>query len=101
MSQNTAVSTQPDRARAPSWEESQRSDSYAGSSLSEVWNAVKSDPYPLPSYEVTLGSFFAGLTNHLMQAARRTIDDRRDLLPTFRKLIRPNGICLRGDWRIT
>jgi hypothetical protein len=75
--------------------------SYVGSTFSEVWAQVKSDPYPLPYNTVTLASFFAGMQNHLLQAARRTIADQRDILPQFTKLIRPNGIALSGTWTIT
>jgi hypothetical protein len=81
--------------------EAQLRASYAGSSFAAVWKQVQSDPYPLPSNQVTLGSFFAGMRNHMLQAARRTIADERDILPQFRKLIRPNGIALAGTWTIT
>jgi hypothetical protein len=74
---------------------------YAGSTFAEVWGQVKSDPYPLPSNRVTLRSFFAGLQFRMLQSARRTLSDERDILPQFTKLIRPNGIALSGTWTIT
>lgn len=66
-----------------------------------VWGAVTSDPYALPHYKVSLASFFRGFSYQLAAAGRRTVADGRDLLPRFRKLIRPNAICLAGTWKIT
>src|SRR5215469_9521473 len=75
---------------------------YAGSTFSEVWDVVRSRPYALlPSHRVTLHSFSGLIHNNLTAAARRTIRNPSDVLPHFRKLIRPNGICLAGQWRIT
>lgn len=75
---------------------------YNGSTFSEVWGKVKSDPYTtLPVQEVTVGSFFSGSTNLLSKAAKRTIADRNDLLDHFDKLLHPNGVCLSGTWNIT
>jgi hypothetical protein len=75
---------------------------YAGSSFSQVWSQVASDPYTqLPRDRVTLGSFFGFLRNHLYEASRRTLTTRDDLLPWFRKLVHPTGICLAGTWNIT
>ena len=70
------------------------------SSFAELWREVSSDAYELPHYEVTLQAFFAGLRYRLAEAGRRTLADERDLLPPFRKLIRPNAICLAGRWTI-
>jgi hypothetical protein len=70
-------------------------------SFAELWRNVTSDPYELPHHEVTLRSFFAGFSYQLARAGRRIIADQRDLLPRFRKLIRPNAICLAGRWKIT
>lgn len=75
---------------------------YRGSRFEEVWSAVVADPYDeLPAYRVTVSSFFGWLENRLLTASRRTLSDRSDLLPRFRKLLHPNGICLSGRWRIT
>jgi len=75
---------------------------YTGSVFSQVWSQVASDPYAsLPETEVTLGSFFGWFTDHLLAASRRTLSDRRDLLPWFRKLLHPSGICFAGTWSIT
>ncbi len=73
-----------------------------GSSYSAVWSEVKKEPYTtLPHEAVTLASFFGFLHNRLLAAARRTLREEADLLPRFRKLLHPNGICLAGTWNIT
>jgi hypothetical protein len=75
---------------------------YPGSRFREVWGQVAADPYEVPPrVEVTLGRLFDGLTDRLLQASRRTLRRRDDLLPWFRKLIHPTGICLAGWWVIT
>jgi hypothetical protein len=72
------------------------------SAFADVWREVSSDPYErLPRYSVTLTSFFQGFRYQLARSGARTIANQRDLLPRFRKLIRPNGICLAGTWNIT
>jgi hypothetical protein len=77
-------------------------DEVTGSTFAEVWEQVKSDPYAqLPHTRVTLGRFFRHAVNQLARDGRRTLSDPRDLLPRFDKLIRPNGMCLSGTWRIT
>jgi hypothetical protein len=73
-----------------------------GSTFSEVWNTVSSDPYVrVPHYKVTLTSFFGFFQDHLKASGQRTIADGSDLLPRFKKLVHPNGICLAGTWTIT
>jgi len=75
---------------------------YQGSSFASVWQQVASDPYQtLPEEEVTVDNFYSAMANHLLIASKRTLSDRSDLLPWFRKLIHPNGICLAGTWTIT
>jgi hypothetical protein len=75
---------------------------YAGSRFQDVWALVRSDPYAvLPSQPVTLASFFDYTENRLLQASRRTLDDASDVLPPFKKLVHPVGICLAGTWTIT
>jgi hypothetical protein len=75
---------------------------YQGSSFASVWQQVASDPYlTLPEEKVTVDSFYSAMANHLLLASKRTLSDRSDLLPWFRKLIHPNGICLAGTWTIT
>jgi hypothetical protein len=75
---------------------------YTGSRFADVWNVVSSDAYAvLPHQRVSVTSFFGWFENKLLNASRRTLSDRSDLLPRFQKLLHPNGICLAGTWRIT
>ncbi len=79
-----------------------QADDYRGTSFDEVWSQVLSDPYArLPHEQVTLSSFVGFLQDRLLESSRRTLSDRRDLLPRFRKLLHPNGTCLAGTWTIT
>jgi hypothetical protein len=75
---------------------------YQGSRFADVWAQVSSDPYTqMPQEKVTVSSFFGFFVDHLLAASRRTLADKRDLLPWFRKLVHPNGICFAGTWTIT
>ncbi len=77
--------------------------SYEGSRFSDVWSVTQEGPYTgeLPRYKVTLASFFSGLTSRLEQASLRTLNDKSDVLPSFKKLLHANGICFAGTWTIT
>ena len=75
---------------------------YDGSRFDDVWAQVASDRYAqLPHDTVSVTKMFTGWVNHLLDASKRTLADRRDLLPRFDKLLHPNGVCLKGVWRIT
>jgi hypothetical protein len=75
---------------------------YEGSQFADVWAAASENPYDaLPEEKVTLRSFYSFLTDKLQQSSERTLSDRSDVLPYFRKLLHPNGICLAGSWNIT
>lgn len=75
---------------------------YKPSTLQDVWAQVNEDPYDvLPQNEVTVGKFFHGLTDMLLENSRRTLLDENDIIPYFDKLVHPNGICLKGTWNIT
>ncbi len=77
-------------------------DAYTGSRYTEVWRQVKSDPYQvLPQQTVDLSSMYGFLESKIRASAERTLTDGSDLLPRFRKLVHPNGICLAGTWNIT
>ncbi len=73
---------------------------YNGTSVDELWDAVKSDPYPLPSYRISLSSMIGFGVSYIKRAADRTLAEQNDLLPRFTKLVHPNGVCLRGEWVI-
>ncbi len=79
----------------------QEAGEYLGTRYGDVWNAVKSDPYKVQKFAVTLASFGQFAATKFRQAAKRTVSDKNDLLPRFTKLIRPNGICMTGVWRMT
>ena len=76
---------------------------YAGSHFAVVWNAVAADPYLLlPRERVSWRSIPSFVRDAaLLRAAQRTLDTRADLLPGFRKLVHPYGICLSGRWEIS
>jgi hypothetical protein len=76
--------------------------SYHGSTFADVRDQVFSDPYPaLPEYTITLGTFYKGLSNLILHASQRRVEEFSDLNPRFQKLIHPKGIALAGTWRIT
>lgn len=74
---------------------------YQGSSFSAVWTQVTSDAYENPSNRISYSSLFKYFENKIKKAANRTLNDRSDILPEFRKLAHPNGICLAGKWMMT
>jgi hypothetical protein len=75
---------------------------YRGSTFREVRDQVWSDPYAvLPYHEITLDSFYGGLRNLLLQACRRALTEKNDLVPHFQRLVHPVGVALAGRWRMT
>ena len=69
-------------------------------SFGAIWQATAAGRYAaLPRHRVTLASFFRG-GFALLRDARRTLADERDIRDPYQKLIRSNGICLRGEWHI-
>lgn len=75
---------------------------YEGSTYNEVWEQVTSDPYKkLPKNKISVASLYGFLKSKIKRAAKRTLSDRSDILPQFRKLAHPNGVCLTGKWVIT
>lgn len=73
------------------------------SSFPDVWQKTKAKPYAqgqLPHETVTLISF-GPLLKTFIKDAVRTLTSQSDWLPTFRKLLRPNGYCLAGVWQVT
>jgi len=66
------------------------------SSFQTVWDEVTSDKYAtLPQDTVSYSKL-----KKIHHDAKRTLDNRADILPTFNKLAHPNGICLKGIWQI-
>jgi hypothetical protein len=75
---------------------------YTGSAFADVWSVAAADPYSVkPHYAVNVESMFGFLDDKMLDAANRTLSDREDVLPPFRKLVHPNGICLAGTWNVT
>ncbi len=70
-------------------------------SFQDVWREVTSDPLlTLPQNTVTFGKLFTFTKNIILGDAKRTLEDRRDIIEPFDKLAHPNGICLKGIWEI-
>lgn len=66
-----------------------------------VWNEVSSDPYSvLPQNRVSFGKLFNWSKNIILDNAKRTLEERKNILEPFEKLAHPNGICLEGLWEI-
>jgi hypothetical protein len=78
---------------------------YKGSTFREVREQLFSDPYDkLPTYTITLKSFFGLFRNKLFAACHRALNDPSDMLPRsqeIQKLVHPLGIALTGNWKIT
>lgn len=72
----------------------------------DLVDAVFTEPYEQrPTYKVNRKQFGKSgdkKSNHLFQAARRTLTDSRDLLEFDggQKLVQANGICFTAQWRI-
>lgn len=94
---------------------------YRGSRFSDVRTAIFANPYqkvwggpdepPLPYYRTTIRSVYAGSwpggqSPQFKLASMRTLDAAVDLRwgedgKGFRRLVRPNGVCVTGIWEIT
>ncbi|MGI9287044.1 MAG: hypothetical protein ACR2P1_16790 [Pseudomonadales bacterium] len=79
---------------------------YEGSSHSAIRQTIFQNPYDeLPHYRVEkklFGKSGRSENNHLLQAAKRTLTAKEDLLefPQGQKLLQANGICFAGEWII-
>jgi len=70
-------------------------------SFQDVWSEVASDPLStLPQETISLGKLFTFSKNIILADAKRTLVDRADISEHFDKLAHPNGICLKGIWKI-
>jgi hypothetical protein len=73
----------------------------AAAVFSKVWDQIASDPYvTLPHNKVSVLSF-GPLLGKITAAAKRTIENKKPILPSFTKLVHANGICFSGTWNIT
>lgn len=68
----------------------------------DAWDFLESSKYlRLPHYKVTYGSFFSALGENLLNFdSKRSVTEKNHFIPFQRKLIFPNGICVRGKWKI-
>ena len=67
-----------------------------------VWDEVTSDELSvLPQDEISFFKLFDGLQDLILKNAKRTLEERADIISNFDKLAHPNGICLKGVWEIT
>lgn len=75
---------------------------YKGSQFSEVWKLLKSDRYrgDLPHEKVSAWNF-GFMARHIKKDSKRTVTDKRDVRPDFKKRIHTSGVCLKGTWNIT
>jgi hypothetical protein len=75
---------------------------YKGSQFSEVWTLLKSDRYrgELPHEKVSALNF-GFMARHIKKDSKRTVSDKRDIRPEFKKRIHTNGVCLKGTWNMT
>ena len=74
---------------------------YEGSTFRDVWKQVISDPYENPQQKISYASLVKFFKSKIKAAANRTLSDRSDILPQFRKLAHPNGVCFAGKWVMT
>lgn len=70
---------------------------YTGTTVNNVWSQIQSDTYELPKNKISLNSLWK---YGISKMANRTLDDKNDILPQFQKLAHPNGVCLKGAWKI-
>ena len=76
------------------------------STFEHVKDVVFAEPYAqLPNYKVNkklFGKSNNSDQNKLLSAAKRTLNDSRDLIhfPQGQKLLQANGICFVGEWSI-
>jgi len=70
-------------------------------SFEQVWQVLLLDKYKaLPHYTLSVSELSSNSSNTILEDAKRTLATRADILPPFKKLAHPNGICFRGTWHI-
>ena len=66
-----------------------------------VWDEVLSDPEPLlPQETVSYSKLFDGARDLISENAVRTLNEYADVIEHFDKLAHPNGVCMKGVWKI-
>lgn len=70
-------------------------------SFQEVWHQITSDPYAsFPQDTVAYRKLSTWKKNIILEDSKRTLEEHADILTPFEKLAHPNGICLKGIWKI-
>ena len=71
-------------------------------SPARAWEYIKRSEYQtLPHSRVTHASFFSQAgKNILLKDSKRTVESGHHFIPLQKKLLFPNGICVRGKWII-
>jgi len=70
-------------------------------SFEQVWQVLLYNKYKaLPHYKLSAKALSVDNRDMIFQDAKRTLMSRADILPPFNKLAHPNGICLKGTWKI-
>jgi hypothetical protein len=70
-------------------------------SFESVWNEVSSNPLnKLPQNNVLYSKLSKGNVSTIFEDAKRTLNNKADILASFDKLAHPNGICFKGTWSI-
>jgi hypothetical protein len=77
---------------------------YGGEAYKDIWDKITEKPLDhLPDNKVALddrkGTHL--LNPQIVDDAKRTINDKRAILPYFKKRVHPMGICFAGTWNIT
>ena len=66
-----------------------------------VWNEVISDEVTvLPQEEISFFKLFTVFKNIIFEDANRTLNEYSDIRYRFDKLAHPNGVCMKGIWKI-
>jgi hypothetical protein len=66
-----------------------------------VWNEVISDPLTtLPQEEISFLKLYSKFKDIILADAKRTIAEQSDIRHPFEKLAHPNGVCMKGTWKI-
>lgn len=69
--------------------------------FSAIWAKVKSDPVDkLPQATLSYAQLFSKGIDLITRDAKRTLSSHEDIIAPFNKLVHPNGVCLRGVWKI-
>lgn len=70
-------------------------------SFNNIWNTVSDKPLKkLPQNNISFNKLYKNHEDIISKDAKRTLEDKNDILKSFDKLAHPNGICFKGIWHI-